>query len=224
MSVKVNTSPSRPVFTWIVALLVPFVLVLTSVRVMFNPWFLQIEYNAPGFPEDRYGFSKEERLHWSRIALEYLYNDAGIEFLGDLRFEDGTAVYNQRELKHMIDAKAALQGALKVWYVTLGALLLLGVWAWRAGWTAAYRQGLVRGGWLTILFLLTILFFVLFGFGFFFVAFHNVFFASGTWMFEFSDTLIRLFPERLWRDGFIWVAGLSLAGALALAFGFRARK
>jgi uncharacterized membrane protein len=62
---------------------------------------------------------------------------------------------------------------------------------------------------------------VLFGFGVFFVLFHDVFFQPGTWMFLYSDTLIRLFPERFWRDIFIIVGLLSIAGAALVIFVFR---
>ena len=41
-------------------------------------------------------------------------------------------------------------------------------------------------------------------------------------MFEFSDTLIRLFPERFWRDIFIYVG--ILAGGAGLLIGFLLRK
>jgi len=61
-------------------------------------------------------------------------------------------------------------------------------------------------------------------FGVLFVAFHNIFFASGTWLFEYTDTLIRLFPERFWRDIFIYVGLFSLATGLGLYFIFRNKK
>jgi uncharacterized membrane protein len=54
-----------------------------------------------------------------------------------------------------------------------------------------------------------------------FVAFHNVFFEAGTWQFLFSDTLIRLFPERFWRDTFIAVGVLSAAAGFAVAYFLR---
>jgi len=69
-----------------------------------------------------------------------------------------------------------------------------------------------------------ILLFVLLSFGILFVAFHNVFFQPGTWTFNFSDTLIRLFPERFWRDVFMIVGGLSFAGGLLLTLVFRNRE
>lgn len=210
--------------SWLVTLLLPVALALTAVRLLFTPLFLQMEYSMPGFPQDTFGFTKEDRLYWSNIAMEYLLNDAGIEFLGDLRFEDGTPVYNERELRHMLDVKNAIKMAFNVWMVSLGALLLLGVWAFRGGWWAAFRRGLRRGGWLTAGLIAAILVSVAAAFGVFFVAFHNVFFEPGTWMFLYSDTLIRLFPERFWRDIFIYVGALTLAAALAIVFATRKSK
>lgn len=40
--------------------------------------------------------------------MNYLTNDEGIEFLGDLKFPDGSPVYNERELHHMVDVKVAI--------------------------------------------------------------------------------------------------------------------
>jgi len=209
---------------WLVTLLTPVVLVLTAVRLLMMPAFLTFEYNTPNFPADFYGFSQADRLYWSNIALDYLLNDAGIEFLGDLRFADLSPVYNARELGHMVDVKIALQTALQVWRISLGALVLLAIWAWLGGWIDAYRHGLGRGGWLTAIAIAVIIVFVLLSFGVFFVAFHNVFFEAGTWMFEFSDTLIRLFPERFWRDIFIYVGVLSGGAGLLIAFLLRKKK
>lgn len=212
-----RTSRLHTALGWLVTLLTPVVLVLTAVRLLMMPAFLTFEYNTPNFPADPYGFTQADRLGWSNIALEYLLNDAGIEFLGDLRFDDGSPVYNERELGHMVDVKIALTTALQVWRLSLGALTLLAIWAWLGGWIDAYRRWLGRGGWLTAIAIAVIIFFVLLSFGVFFVAFHNVFFEAGTWMFEFSDTLIRLFPERFWRDIFIYVGVLS--GGVGLLIG-----
>ncbi len=220
---KSNFALQKPL-SWIVTILVPGALVLSAVRAMMSPAFLNIEYNLPNFPADPYGFSTQDRLYWSRYALNYLLNDAGISYLGDLRFQNGQPVYNERELQHMVDVKATLKKALLFWYISLGALLVLGVWAWRGGWMRSYQHGLARGGWLTVLLVGTIIVFVLLSFGVFFVAFHDVFFQPGTWMFQYSDTLIRLFPERFWKDLFIYIGSLSALAGLVLAFAFRGRK
>ena len=51
-----------------------------------------------------------------------------------------------------------------------------------------------------------------------FVFFHQVFFDPDTWTFLFSDTLIRLFPQRFWEVAFgaVAVATLLQAGLLYL--------
>jgi len=219
-----SDSPVVKFAGWIVTLITPVVIVLTVVRLLLNPALLVWEYNTPGFPADTYGFTKEERLHWGRFAVDYLVNDAGIEYLGDLRFEDGSPVYNERELSHMLDVKIVVQAALRVWLVALAGMLLLVLWAWRGRWLGAFQAALLRGGWLTILLLGSVIAFVLVSFGVIFVAFHEVFFAPGTWLFFHTDTLIRLFPERFWRDMFIYVGGLSVLGALVLILALRRRR
>ncbi len=221
----------------IVTVLVPVVLVLTSVRAVLNPWFLEFEYRTPNFPPDRYGFTMEERLRYARIALDYLLNDEDISFLANQRFPEGervpppscaymddcTSMYNDRELSHMVDVKEVVQAALVVWYSSIAVLLLAGVWAWRGNWWTEYRWALARGGQLTLVLIALILLLVLAAFGFFFVAFHQVFFEEGTWQFLWSDTLIRLFPERFWRDTFLIVGAITTILGLIFWFAFRSR-
>ena len=221
---KTNGQGSSRLLIISVMIIVPVFLALSSVRMVMTPALVHFEYNQPGFPPDPYGFTKEDRLYWSQIALDYLLNSEDISFLGELQFADGTPVYNARELRHMLDVKNTVTGVIYVWYISLAALVLIGAWAWHSGRWEDYKTGLARGGILTMILIGTILFFVVLSFGILFVAFHNVFFQPGTWTFNFSDTLIRLFPERFWRDIFLIVGGLSFAGGLLLAILFRSKK
>lgn len=209
-------NPAFTILWWLISIVTPVFLTLTAVRLLMTPVFLQIEYNLPGFPADPYGFTKQERLYWSGIALEYLLNDSGIEFLANLRFEDETPLYNPRELRHMVDVKNVVQGTLRVWYGLLVLFLASGIYAWKSGRWSEFRRALQRGGLWTLFLLGGILLFVLIGFGIFFVAFHNAFFEPGTWTFLWSDTLIRLFPERFWRDTFLFAGSLAMLGGLFL--------
>jgi len=216
------------VLSWLVALLVPIALIGLGLRLLLTPLFLKIEYNMPYFPPDEYGFTKADRLRWAPYALDYLTNSQGISYLGDLKFDDGTPLYNERELSHMDDVKRVTQGALRVWYVTLALLLLLGVWAWLGGWWQDYRLGLMRGGWLMVGLAVAIGAIVVVGivinpnvFWNFFAGFHSLFFEGDSWLFLFSDTLIRLFPIRFWQDAFLWAAVIALAGGIALALGLK---
>ena len=221
-----NASPSLfyRILAWLIAVITLVALVLTAVRVLLVPAFLPFEYSMPGFPPDAYGFTKADRLYWSGIALDYLLNNEGIDFLGNLRFEDGKAVYNERELRHMVDVKAAIKTTLKVWFLALAALVLLGVWAWRSHWSDEYRRGLRLGGWLSVFFVAGVILIVLLSLGVFFVEFHNIFFQPGTWMFEWSDTLIRLFPERFWRDIFIYIGVICAGMGLLVVWLARPRR
>src|SRR5215216_4622076 len=136
--------------SWLVSILVPLALIGLGLRILLTPLFLRVEYNMPYFPPDEYGFTKEDRLKWAPYALDYLVNSADISYLGDLKFDDGSPLYNERELSHMDDVKRVTQGALRVWYGSLAILLSLGAWAWFGGGWQAYRLGLMRGGWLMI--------------------------------------------------------------------------
>ncbi len=220
--------------SWLVTIIVPIALIGLGLRVLLTHLFLQVEYNMPYFPQDEFGFTKEDRLKWAPYALDYLSNSADISYLGDLKFEDGTPLYNERELSHMEDVKRVTQGALRVWYASLALLLLLGVWAWfgrsasAPQWWQAYCLGLIRGGWSMVALAVAIGAVVLVGilidpnvFWNFFAGFHSLFFQGNTWIFLYSDTLIRLFPIRFWQDAFLWVAVITLGGGIALGLGLK---
>lgn len=216
------------ILSWLVAILVPIALLGLGLRALLTPVFLQIEYNMPYFPPDQYGFTKEDRLQWAPYAVEYLINSAEISYLGDLKFEDGSPLYNDRELRHMDDVKKVTQGALNVWYISLASLVMLGIWSWREGWMQAYRQGLMRGGWLMVGLAAAIGLIVVVGilinpniFWNFFAGFHAIFFEGDSWLFLYSDTLIRLFPLRFWQDAFLWAAIIALGGGFALGLGLK---
>jgi integral membrane protein (TIGR01906 family) len=221
--------------SWLVAIILPVVLILSVVRLVINPWYLVFEYHTPGFPADPYGFTLQDRLNYGKLAVEYLVNSADISFLGDLRFPTGqqapqpscqymtdcTHLYNDRELEHMLDVKNIVRGAIWVLEISFLVLILLAVWAWRGRWQLAYLKGLQRGGMVTLLLIGLIILSVLAAFNYIFVIFHEIFFKAGTWTFLYSDTLIRLFPERFWQDTFLMVGGLS--AVLGLLFYFVSR-
>jgi integral membrane protein (TIGR01906 family) len=210
--------------SWVITLLTPFVLIMTSIRVLFAHWFLDLEYRAPGFPPDPYGFTLADRLHWGKLSMDYLFNSSGISFLADLKFADGTPIYNARELSHMLDVKNLLQVTLRLWYVALVVLVVLALVAvWRK-WGRDYLQGLSRGGWLTIGLLALVLVGVGVSFSWLFTEFHRIFFTGDTWLFYYSDTLIRLFPMRLWQDAFILLGIFCIAGGLFCALVLRPGK
>jgi len=216
------------ILSWPVTIIVPMMLIGLAIRVLLTPLFNRLEYNMPYFPPDEYGFTKADRLKWTPYAVNYLLNNADISYLGNLRFDDGRPLYNERELRHMVDVKRVTQSALRFWYISLALLLGLGIWAWFGGWWQYYLLGLKRGGWLMVLLAGLIATIVIVGialnpnvFDDFFIFFHSLFFEGNSWLFLFSDTLIRLFPIRFWEDAFLWAAVITLGGGLALGLGIK---
>jgi integral membrane protein (TIGR01906 family) len=205
---------------WILQILIPVVLILSSVWIMLNTarWWVQIEYRLPGFPEDPYGFTLEDRLYWSAIDIDFLLNDEGLDYFDEFRLEDGSPMHNQRELKHMDDVKRLIHA---VWYVLGIGLLLSLILELSLGFFAdpsVALEALRRGARNTLILVGLLILGVIVGFGILFVGFHRVFFEGDTWIFLFTDTFIRLYPERFWRDTFIFLALLTAVVGIVVYF------
>lgn len=199
----------------LITLAVPFLLVLGSVRLIMTPLFLQFEYTRPGFPADYYGLTNEERLRYAPFALEYLLNAEGIDFLANLDFLDGEPQYNARELRHIEDVKLITQAAFLLALLLVFVFLVAGYGLWRVQ-RARLRRALLNGALLTLAIIAAIVVIAVVNWDFFFTRFHEIFFATGTWRFEYSDTLIRLFPEQFWFDAALTIGGLTALGAVLI--------
>jgi len=216
--------------SYLISLFTLIALLGTALRILLTPIYYTVEYNMPYFPADEYGFTKQDRLRWAKPSVEYLVNSADISYLADLQFEIGGPIYNERELGHMADVKNVVQGALRAWYVSLVGLITVAVLAWSQKWLPEYLNGLRYGGWWMIYLALGLG--VIAGAGIlinpdifweFFFLFHKIFFEGDSWLFYYSDTLIRLFPIRFWQDAVLWAAAIALGGGAGLAFGLKQR-
>lgn len=217
----------------ILIVFIPVVLTLTNVRLLLTPYFPRLEYRMPGFPDDPYGLSLADRLKYTELSRQFLLNNAGLDFVRNMRFPPGITAppescpyyldgdcnrfYNDRELKHMADVKVVLRWVLNVW--ALGGVLSLVAAGllYYFGQKAALRAGLLGGAGLTLALLVSIVTYLLIDFNSFFVRFHQVFFEGGTWTFLFSDSFIRLFPERFWQDAFTFIGAGTIVEALIIA-------
>jgi integral membrane protein (TIGR01906 family) len=205
-----NVSWFSKISSWLVSILTPFVILMISIRILISPLFSQIEYQLPGFPEDPYGFTFEDRLRWSEPSIKYLVNSEGIGYLESLRFENGEPIYNPSELSHMEDVKAVVTGmriALAALTVILLIFTMINI---NKGNKHLILQSFHNGGWGILGLIGAIMILLVISFNQLFTWFHQIFFESGTWRFYTSDTLIRLFPMRFWRDAFIFVGVLSI--------------
>jgi integral membrane protein (TIGR01906 family) len=183
---------------------------MISIRILISPLFAQIEYQLPGFPEDPYGFTLEDRLRWSEPSIKYLVNSEGIGYLESLRFENGEPIYNPSELSHMEDVKSVVTGmriALAALTVILLIFTMINI---NKGNKHLILRSFHNGGWGILGLIGAIMILLVISFNQLFTWFHQIFFESGTWRFYTSDTLIRLFPMRFWRDAFIFVGVLCI--------------
>jgi integral membrane protein (TIGR01906 family) len=201
----------------LLACALPFVILLGCIRVTMLPWYLEWQYLRPSFPADSFGMTTADRLHYGKLALAYLFNGAPSGFLGEQRFADGRPLYNERELSHMVDVQrvtgAAMQGGLLAGVLLLfSAGLLLARPPRRDFW-----QAIFWGSSALVFTLIALVTYILLNFEQFFTDFHKVFFSGDSWLFLYSDTLIRLFPLPLWSDAFTIVGVATLIIGVGLA-------
>jgi len=204
-------------FQVILIAVLPLVLVLLNARVLMSNAFIRWEYSRPNFPADPYGFATQDRLQHAPVALAYLFNDEGIDFLGRETFPDGSPLYNERELSHMEDVKNVTRGLATFGYVLIGAaaLAVLLLAASPPSRPALYR-GLFGGSVLTVVLIIAGLIAVATSFNWLFTQFHRLFFEGNSWLFLYSDTLIRLFPIQFWTDAFALMFGGALVEAVII--------
>jgi integral membrane protein (TIGR01906 family) len=193
-----------------VTVMTPLIILMVSIRLLIMPSFARFAYWLPDFPDDPYGFTVEDRLLWSEPSINYLVNNEDISYLSNLTFEDGEPIFNVRELSHMEDVKDVVTGMRLAMVILAVVLFVIVLTAVRSDRKTALILAIYRGGWATIGLIVAILAFVALNFDSLFSWFHQIFFESGTWQFYTSDTLIRLFPMRFWRDAFIFVGLQSL--------------
>jgi integral membrane protein (TIGR01906 family) len=193
---------------------VPIFIIITSIRILTTPLYPQFEYNTPGFPPDPYGFTKADRLKYADISIDYLLNNSDITFFNQYTLADGSPMYNERELSHMQDVKTLIQNAFLAWGILGIALVLAGVISWQTKQLRPYFTALSTGGWTTLVIIGLILVGVVISFNGLFTDFHRIFFTGDTWLFYYSDTLIRLFPMQFWQDAFIWMGVFAIIQSL----------
>lgn len=208
----------------LIVLLTPILIILSSVRLLVTDEYLSFEYGKASFPPDSFGLTKQQRFDLASSNIHYVRAHLPEDALS-VQILNGAPVYNPREESHMVDVRAVFQSALWVWRVVLILLITMSFAMWKRGAHRALASALMSGGGLTSGLVVGIALVSIFVWQWWFSVFHLFFFVPGSWLFEYSDTLIRLFPEQFWKGAFLSVAGLSLFGGLMLVLvGWRAKQ
>ncbi len=212
----------RYIFFAVMTIILPFVMLMSGVILVFTPEFLQFEYRDAGFPADPFGFTLDERIEYGTASVNYItdvLNKNPDEFLAGLQKKDGSPLYNERELSHMKDVRIVFQTARAVMAAMIVFIIITG---WLVSKKTDALPGFLRalslGSCLTLVLMALAGFAIVTGFDAFFEQFHHLFFTGDSWLFYADDSLIRLFPEKLWVDGFTLAALLTgiLAGLILL--------
>jgi len=201
---------------FIFILTLPLFLLLGSVRLLAGDQYLAFEYGKSDFPPDPYGFTPSQRLTIASANLRFVREDLAIEALSS-QVLNGEPVYKARELSHMLDVQKVYQSVWHVWQVIALLTLLTGFLLWRFSDHIILPSAIQVGGFLTsgLIFVLGLLAVV--AWRSWFTIFHQIFFSPGSWMFEYSDTLIRLFPIKFWFDSALTLLSVSFIEGLLLA-------
>lgn len=204
------------------ALAIPAVLAVNGVRLLANDWYVYAAYARPGFPDDRYGLTKGERIDLALVGLRSIqpHHSEGVQPLREARLPDGSLAFTEREIVHMDDVRTLL-GALYWYHLGALGLTLLIALAFRRSATARglLPRALLAGGLLTLGGALLLVVLMLAAFDWLFLNFHRAFFEGDTWLFPTTDTLIRIYPETFWSDFSIVLGMLTVVQAVALAAG-----
>ena len=201
---------------FIFILTLPLFLLLGSVRLLAGDQYLAFEYGKSNFPPDLYGFTPSQRLTIASANLRFVREDLAIDALSSQVF-DGEPVYKARELSHMLDVQKVYQTVWRVWQVIVLLILLTGFLLWRFSDRIILPSAIQAGGLLTSGLILALGLLAVVAWRGWFTIFHQIFFAPGSWLFEYSDTLIRLFPIKFWFDSALTLFSVSFIEGLLLA-------
>ena len=214
--------PLRKIMWVLVSATTPLLIVLSTIRLALTPLFITFEYRLPGFPPDLYGFSQAERLGWARFSIHYLLGKISHNALEMASLADGSPLFNNREIVHMLDVRNLTTAALTSWYFLLLFLLAAFFFAWQKKDLEPFFQSIQRGASATLLLIFSILLAVWLNFNWLFTKFHEIFFEDDSWLFHPTDHLIRLFPLRFWQDLFIFIGGVSVIISLGIILSLKA--
>ncbi len=203
---------------WLLVLALPVLLLTADLRIVTGHWFVHWEYGKADFPPDPFGLSTAERTRLAETCVDYLATNASLSLLADLRLPGDEPAFNARELRHMADVQAVYNHMMIAGIVA--ALVLLGGITTLLTSSHTRRRApaaLLSSGLFTLGLLGTVGAVMVLSWGKFFTTFHRIFFEGESWLFPYSDTLIRLFPMYFWMDVAIVIVGLLVIEAVIVA-------
>ncbi len=166
-------------------LMLPIILLLSS----FYYWMYNEDYFAQQFTENNvypsFYAKRDVLLQENHDVMQYLKSGSGmIE----------SQFFDAKEKSHLADVRIVMQSAAYALIIVL-VIWLVGIYFYRKDAASI----IYRGGLLSLLLFLLLLLCAL-NFELAFTYFHKLFFADGSWMFEPTENLVRMYPERFFYN------------------------
>jgi integral membrane protein (TIGR01906 family) len=168
------------------------------------------------------GFNREELRKIDAQLLRFLNSKESLPSITVIRGNEEVEVFKKREVSHLYDVRGIFR---RFFWARNAALLLL-----LAGLSVAIFQKRYKGilyghissaGFLFLAIFSGLFLLALLDFDFFFIGFHEIFFASGTWIFGPDEVLPQLFPETFWLESALALAAATVAEAVLVIVFFR---
>lgn len=195
----------------LIIFLTPILIITTGMRIALSPLFVNLEYRLPNFPPDPFGFTLADRLQWADFSIKFIAGRFNETTFSQAAFPGGDPLFNAREISHMVDVRDLTVIMLWVWRILVMLFLILFFSPKKILQRQKLLQAMGSGAKVTIGIIVGVLLFLAINFDQLFTGFHRLFFEGDTWLFYYSDTLIRLFPLKFWQDLFIFIGALSFA-------------
>lgn len=191
---------------------------LVGPLLLFNPLFtsaLQARHDVAS----AFGTTRAEVDRVTAEILVDLYADGSF----DAAFEGEEPLLDERERSHLHDVAVLVRVLAAVAVVAVVLAALSGAWLREERWRLGRLMLLAAGGIGVVAVVLALLFAVAFEPTF--LAFHQVFFPPGTYLFEPGSELITLFPQGFWFDAALVAGGAIVLSALLVGLvGLRLRR
>ena len=197
--------------------LIPVILILGSARLLATDSYLAFEYGKASFPPDPYGFTTQQRFILASTNIHYVRAHLPDNELSKQTL-NGIPVYNEREITHMADVQAVFQIIMRVWQAAFILLLLSAAVFVKNGERDEFASAIQWGGLVTAGIIFSIALLAIFAWETWFDLFHRFLFVPGSWLFFYTDTLIRLFPIQFWFDATLTISVLACVGGILSAF------
>lgn len=176
---------------WFLTILLSLFIFLSAISLtillFFNQRYILFEYERL--------FEKQEdlskKIEKSGLVMDFLEGKIEREKM----FIEG---FNQREIKHLEDVRNLMTGVTLLSKFFLGGTGVLLVIIWKN--CSIIRKAFFLAGIQMAILTIFLLIFSIADFRIFFLNFHQLFFESGSWIFEEDDMLIQLYPEVFWMD------------------------